>query len=441
MRISDGAVVPGNRHLDAAERDRRVRHYYEPYHLRIDGLIERCVAAGVPPVLLSIHSFTESWKGVPRPWHAAILWDRDYRFSVPLLEALRAEGGIIVGENEPYDGKLAGDCMWQHGTRRGLAHTIIEVRQDLIRTPEGQRAWAERIAAAVQAVFARTDIREAMHRVQYFGSHTDTEGHAAVHEPRGKEPRMTDIDRETATRARSRRLPPARRASARAHRRAEHRPDEPRRLLPQLPVQLVSGGGGRARASISARTRRARSSTACPTRNGSSATRPKPRPKRRPLSPNPSSGVISHRPVLAPTVTRAPQVPQQDSSGWFCGLALKRQGGADSVSSHHYDGRRAMTTLQVSAQKQLRQLVEQIERLEEEKKALAGDIRDKFLEAKGLGFDVKVLRQVVRLRKKSATERQEEDAVLEVYLHALGMLEQLNGASHDAAVEAMIAAE
>ena len=81
-----------------------------------------------------------------------------------------------------------------------------------------------------------------------------------------------------------------------------------------------------------------------------------------------------------------------------------------------------MTTLQASAQKQLRQLVEQIERLEEEKKALAGDIRDKYLEAKGLGFDVKVLRQVVRLRKKSATERNEEDAVLEVYLHALGML-------------------
>ena len=140
MRISDGAVVPGNRHVDAAERDRRVRHYYEPYHLRIDSLIEQCVAAGVPPVLLSVHSFTDSWKGTPRPWHAAILWDRDYRFSVPLLEALRAEAGIAVGENEPYDGKLAGDCMWQHGTRRGLAHTIVEVRQDLIRSAEGQRA-------------------------------------------------------------------------------------------------------------------------------------------------------------------------------------------------------------------------------------------------------------------------------------------------------------
>jgi uncharacterized protein (UPF0335 family) len=81
-----------------------------------------------------------------------------------------------------------------------------------------------------------------------------------------------------------------------------------------------------------------------------------------------------------------------------------------------------MTTLQASAQNQLRQLVEQIERLEEEKKALAGDIRDKYLEAKALGFDVKALRQVVRLRKKSQTERQEEESVLEVYMHALGML-------------------
>jgi predicted N-formylglutamate amidohydrolase len=176
MRISDGAVVPGNRHLDEEERLKRVDGYYAPYHQRVDSLIEKCVAAGVPPVLLSIHSFTDNWKGVPRPWHAAILWDRDYRFSVPLLEALRSDAGIVVGENEPYDGKLAGDCMWQHGTRRGLAHTIIEIRQDLIRAPEGQHAWGERLAEAVKAVFARTEISEAMHKVQYFGSHTDSEG-------------------------------------------------------------------------------------------------------------------------------------------------------------------------------------------------------------------------------------------------------------------------
>ena len=82
-----------------------------------------------------------------------------------------------------------------------------------------------------------------------------------------------------------------------------------------------------------------------------------------------------------------------------------------------------MSTLQASAQNQLRQLIEQIERLEEEKKSLQADIKDKFLEAKAVGFDVKVMRQVLRMRKKSHAERQEEESVLEVYLHALGMLD------------------
>lgn len=81
-----------------------------------------------------------------------------------------------------------------------------------------------------------------------------------------------------------------------------------------------------------------------------------------------------------------------------------------------------MTTLQAAAQNQLRQFVEQIERLEEEKKALAADIRDKYLEAKGVGFDVKALREIVRMRKKSSQERQEQESILEVYMHALGML-------------------
>ncbi len=89
-----------------------------------------------------------------------------------------------------------------------------------------------------------------------------------------------------------------------------------------------------------------------------------------------------------------------------------------------------MTTLQASAQNQLRQLIEQIERLEEEKKATAGDIRDKYAEAKAIGFDIKVLRKIVGLRKKSKTDRQEEEAILEVYMHALGMLDDTAEASH-----------
>jgi predicted N-formylglutamate amidohydrolase len=158
MRLSDGAVVPGNRHLDQTERNKRFRLYYEPYHRAIDGTIDQCLAAGVPPALLSIHSFTESWKGVPRPWHVGVLWDKDARLAKPLLAHFEAEGTLIVGDNQPYSGALEGDCMWQHGTMRGLAHAIIEVRQDLIREASGQKAWAGRIVEIVEKLRARADL-------------------------------------------------------------------------------------------------------------------------------------------------------------------------------------------------------------------------------------------------------------------------------------------
>jgi uncharacterized protein (UPF0335 family) len=75
------------------------------------------------------------------------------------------------------------------------------------------------------------------------------------------------------------------------------------------------------------------------------------------------------------------------------------------------------------AKDHLRAFVERVERLEEEKKAIADDIRDVYAEAKANGFDVKALRSVVRLRKQDVNERKEQEAVLETYLHALGMLE------------------
>ena len=71
----------------------------------------------------------------------------------------------------------------------------------------------------------------------------------------------------------------------------------------------------------------------------------------------------------------------------------------------------------------MRQLIEQLERLEEEKKALAGDIRDKFAEAKAMGFDPKIMKVVLRLRKQPKDDRDEQEAILDVYLHALGMLD------------------
>lgn len=96
-----------------------------------------------------------------------------------------------------------------------------------------------------------------------------------------------------------------------------------------------------------------------------------------------------------------------------------------------------MTTLQASTQAQLRQFIEQIERLEEEKKAIASDIKDKFAEAKAVGFDVKAMRKIIALRKKSLVERQEEEGVLEVYMHALGMLSETPS---EAAIDAFMQA-
>lgn len=71
---------------------------------------------------------------------------------------------------------------------------------------------------------------------------------------------------------------------------------------------------------------------------------------------------------------------------------------------------------------QIKSIIERVERLEEEKAALAGDIKEIYAEAKGNGFDVKVLRQIVRIRKQDSAERQEQEAILDLYMHALGMI-------------------
>ena len=88
--------------------------------------------AGAPPVVISVHSFTPSMGGKARPWHVGLLWDKDPRAALPLIEMLRAEPGMIVGDNEPYDGALHGDTLHEICTRQGIAHVLIEVRQDLI---------------------------------------------------------------------------------------------------------------------------------------------------------------------------------------------------------------------------------------------------------------------------------------------------------------------
>jgi predicted N-formylglutamate amidohydrolase len=169
MRLSDGAVVPGNAAVDAAERELRLDRFYRPYHAAIERQIGAMLASGAPPAILSLHSYTPVWKGTRRPWHAGILWDRDPRFARLLIDKLAAEPALHIGDNEPYLGALKNDTMYRHGTGRGLAHALLEVRNDLIETPAGVLEWADRLQPILRDNLAEPDL----HRVRHYGSIAD----------------------------------------------------------------------------------------------------------------------------------------------------------------------------------------------------------------------------------------------------------------------------
>ena len=153
--ISENTQIPGNHRLDEAERAARVEAIFRPYHNAIAAALDRRAAADRASVLVALHSFTPVFKGVSRPWHVAVLFNRDPRLAHALAELLRAEGDLMVGENEPYRvSDLTDYTVPVHGERRGLPHVEIEIRQDLITEPAGQREWAERLARLLLAAYA-----------------------------------------------------------------------------------------------------------------------------------------------------------------------------------------------------------------------------------------------------------------------------------------------
>ena len=162
MRYSDGVIVPGNARADAAEIALRRERYWTPYRETIAATVEAMLATGEPPALVSIHSFTPVWRGTARRWKIGVLWDRDDRIPAPLLAALNNEDDLHphgIGDNEPYDGALAGDTMDAVATARGLANALIEVRQDLIADEAGVEAWAERLARLLMPILADREAR------------------------------------------------------------------------------------------------------------------------------------------------------------------------------------------------------------------------------------------------------------------------------------------
>jgi predicted N-formylglutamate amidohydrolase len=145
--LSEVTTVPGNEGLSREDAELRRRAIFDPYHRRIDEVIDQRMAEKRPTILVSLHSFTPIYAGVRRPWHIGTLYHRDKILPPLLLKALRAEGDLVVGDNEPYAVSDETDyTIPVHGEARGLTNSGIEIRQDLIADQSGQQQWAERLA-------------------------------------------------------------------------------------------------------------------------------------------------------------------------------------------------------------------------------------------------------------------------------------------------------
>lgn len=155
-QVSELTPIPGNVGLSTEDRAMRRDEIFRPYHARIVDLLDRRAAAGRMTVLVAMHSFTPVFKGVVRPWHIGVLYNRAPTLARILYELLEQEGDLVVGDNEPYHVSDETDYgIPVHGERRGIPHVEIEIRQDLIADEPGQRAWAERLVRLLPLAIAK----------------------------------------------------------------------------------------------------------------------------------------------------------------------------------------------------------------------------------------------------------------------------------------------
>lgn len=148
--VSEIYEIPGNAKLGAAERADRVAHVYEPFRSALAGVIDRRLASGKRPAIVTVHSFTPVYKGVERPFDLGILHDADSRLADAMLAEPGALAGLDARRNEPYgpeDGVT--HTLKVHALPHGLLNVMIEIRNDIIRETAQQRAMAERLSGAV----------------------------------------------------------------------------------------------------------------------------------------------------------------------------------------------------------------------------------------------------------------------------------------------------
>jgi predicted N-formylglutamate amidohydrolase len=158
VRMSEATRIPGNEVVTVEEATARARELFHRYHNRIRIELDTRRAQQRHTMLISVHSFTPTFHGVPRPWHAGVLYNRDARLATELLQRLRTEHRLVIGDNEPYAvGDNTDYTIPVHGEQRGLLHVGIELRQDLVATAAGQSEWAERLARALVSIVGSGD--------------------------------------------------------------------------------------------------------------------------------------------------------------------------------------------------------------------------------------------------------------------------------------------
>ena len=155
---SEAIDIPANRDLPAAARAARTSLIYTPYHDQLRALLDTRASCGRQTIFVAVHSFTPVYLGQARPWQLGVLSGDDRRLADPMLEFLRSHRDLCVGDNEPYRIDEKDHGIPVHALARGLPHILFEIRQDLIAAPAAQRAWAERLADALQAARAVLEI-------------------------------------------------------------------------------------------------------------------------------------------------------------------------------------------------------------------------------------------------------------------------------------------
>lgn len=151
--VSETTVIPGNVSLSDIERAERITLSWQPFHDAIERLLGERAAEDKDTRLISIHSFTPTYKGISRPWEIGVLHDEDERLSAPLIAALQTVGGITIGDNQPYS---PADNVYYtleaHGRSRNLPCVMIEIRNDEITDVAGQQKWAGILADVLAGV-------------------------------------------------------------------------------------------------------------------------------------------------------------------------------------------------------------------------------------------------------------------------------------------------